>query len=243
MLSLLISLLAGTLVTVLLLFVFPSLHYAFSILLGTLVFAGVYAIVLRQVMLKINAAVEVAQKDLAANRTEKAIRIIEDVQKKFGPWQFYVKQQMNSQIGSIHYLKRDFSKSFEYLNQGFGRHWVGMAMLAICYMKRTQNSKMIETFEKAVTLTRKEPLLWSLYAFCLEKTGERDKAVKVMERGLKKTKGDERMEENLKLLQDGKKMKMQPYGDLWFQFHLEKTGTLMRLHTKAIQGRRKMVRR
>lgn len=243
MLSLLISLAAGTVVTVLLLFAFQSLHYAFSILLGTLVFAGVYAVVLRQVMLKINAAVEGAQKDLAANRTEKAIRIIEDVQKKFGPWQFYVKQQMNSQIGSIHYLKREFSKAFEYLGKGFARHWVGMAMLAICYMKRNQSGKMIETFEKAVTVTRKEPLLWTLYAFCLDKIGERDKAVKVMERGLKKLKNDERMQENLAALRDGKKMKMQPYGDLWFQFHLEKTGTLLRLHTKAIQGRRKIVRR
>ncbi|NJC88962.1 MAG: hypothetical protein FIB02_10625 [Desulfuromonas sp.] len=241
MLSLLISLAAGTVATVLLLL--TPLHYAFAIILGALVFAGVYVIVLRQVMLKINTAVEVAQKDLAANRIEKAIRVIEDVQKKFGPWQFYVKQQMNSQIGSIYYLKREFSKAFEYLDEGFARHWVGMAMLAICYMKRTQNGKMADTFEKAVTVTRKEPLLWSLYAFCLEKVGERDKAIKVMERGLKKLKGDERMEENLKLLQDGKKMKMQPYGDLWFQFHLEKTGTLMRLHTKAIQGRRKMVRR
>lgn len=241
MLSVLISLAAGAVTTVLLLL--SPLHYAFAIVLGTLVFAGVYAIVLRQVMLKINTAVEVAQKDLAANRIEKAIRVIEDVQKKFGPWQFYVKQQMNSQIGSIYYLKREFGKAFEYLDQGFARHWVGMAMLAICYMKRSQNSKMIDTFEKAVTVTRKESLLWSLYAFCLEKIGERDKAIKVMERGLKKLKSDERMEENLKLLQDGKKMKMQPYGDLWFQFHLEKTGTLMRLHTKAIQGRRKMVRR
>jgi tetratricopeptide (TPR) repeat protein len=241
MLSLLISLAASVVATLLLLL--TPLHYAFAIILGTLVFAGVYALVLRQVMLKINAAVEIAQKDLAANRTEKAIRIIEDVQKKFGLWQFYVKQQMNSQIGSIHYLKRDFSKAFEYLAQGFGRHWVGMAMLAICYMKRTQTGKMTDTFEKAVTLTRKEPLLWSLYAFCLEKIGERDKAVKVMERGLKKLKGDELMVENLRLLQEGKKMKMQPYGDLWFQFHLEKTGTLMRLHTKAIQGRRKIVRR
>ncbi|MCM2265328.1 MAG: hypothetical protein NDI73_09070 [Desulfuromonadales bacterium] len=241
MLSLLISLAAGAAATVLLLL--TPLHYAFGIILGTLVFAGVYAFVLRQVMLKINTAVEVAQKDLASNRIEKAVRIIEDVQKKFSPWQFYVKQQMNSQIGSIYYLKREFSKAFEYLEQGFARHWVGMAMLAICYMKRSQNSKMIDTFEKAVTVTRKESLLWSLYAFCLEKIGERDKAVKVMERGLKKLKGDERLEENLKLLQDGKKMKMQPYGDLWFQFHLEKTGTLMRLHTKAIQGRRKIVRR
>jgi tetratricopeptide (TPR) repeat protein len=242
MLSLLISLAVGTIVTALLLFA-DLMHPAFAVILGTLAFAGIYAVVLRQVMLKLNTAVESAQKDLAANRVEKAVRVVEEVQKKFGPWQFFVKQQMNSQIGSIHYLKRDFSKAFEYLTQGFSRHWVGMAMLAICYMKRTQNGKMIETFEKAVTVTRKEPLLWSLYAFCLEKIGERDKAVKVMERGLKKLKSDERMEENLRLLQDGKKMKMQPYGDLWFQFHLEKTGTLMRLHTKAIQGRRKIVRR
>ena len=242
MLSLLISLAVGVVVTVALLFA-DLMHPAVSVLLGTLAFAVVYALVLRQVMAKLNEAVEVAQKDLAAQRVEKAIRVIEDVQKRFGPWQFYVKQQMNSQIGSIYYLKRDFSKAFDYLTQGFGRHWVGMAMLAICYMKRNQNAKMIDTFEKAVTLTRKESLLWSLYAFCLEKIGDRDKAIKVMERGLKKLKGYERLEENLKLLQEGKKMKMQPYGDLWFQFHLEKTGTLMRLHTKAVQGRRKIVRR
>jgi len=241
MLSLLISLAAGTVATLLLLL--TPLHYAFAVILGTLVFAGVYAVVLRQVMLKINASVEVAQKDLAANRVEKAVRVIEEVQKKYGRWQFYVTQQMNSQIGSIHYLKRDFSKAFEYLNKGFARHWVGMAMLAICYMKRSQTGKMIDTFEKAVAVTRKEPLLWSLYAFCLEKVGERDKAVKVMERGLKELKADERMQENLAALRDGKKMKMQGYGDLWFQFHLEKTGTMMRLHTKAVQGRRKIVRR
>lgn len=241
MFSLLISLAAGVVATLLLLL--TPLHYAFAVLLGTLVFAGVYAIVLRQVMLKINAAVESAQKDLAANRVDKAIRVIEEVQRKYGPWQFYIKQQMNSQIGTIHYLKRDFSKAFEYLNQGFARHWVGMAMLAICYMKRSQNGKMIDTFEKAVTVTRKESLLWSLYAFCLEKIGERDKAIRVMERGLKKLSGDERLQENLAALREGKKLKMQPYGDLWFQFHLEKTGTMMRLHTKAVQGRRKIVRR
>jgi predicted Zn-dependent protease len=219
------------------------LHYAFATLLGTLVFAGVYALVLRQVMLKLNAAVEGAQKSLAANHVEKAVRVLEGVQKKFGPWQFFVKQQMNAQIGSIFFLKREFGKAFDYLNQGFSRHWVGMAMLAICYMKRNQTGKMVETFDKAVAVTRKEPVLWSVYAFCLEKVGERDKAIKVMERGLKKVGGNELMTENLAALREGKKMKMQAYGDLWFQFHLEKTGTLLRLQTKAIQGRRKIVRR
>jgi tetratricopeptide (TPR) repeat protein len=241
MLSLLISLAAGALVAGLLLL--TSLHYAFAVIIGTLVFAGLYVIVLRQVMLKLNVAVEGAQKSLAANHVEKAVRILEEVQKKFGLWQFFVKQQMNSQIGSIFFLKREFGKAFDYLNQGFSRHWVGMAMLAICYMKRNQPGKMIDTFDKAVTVTRKEPVLWSVYAFCLEKVGDRDKAIKVMERGLKKVGSDELMGENLAALRDGKKMRMQPYGDMWFQFHLEKTGTLLRLQTKAIQGRRKIVRR
>jgi hypothetical protein len=174
---------------------------------------------------------------------EKAVRTLEDVQKKFGRWQFFVTQQMNSQIGSIFFLKREFGKAFDYLSKGFSRHWVGMAMLAICYMKRNQAGKMIETFDKAVAMTRKEPVLWSVYAFCLEKIGERGKAIQVMERGLKKVGGDDLMNENLAALRDGGKMRMQPYGDLWFQFHLEKTGTLLRLQTKAVQGRRKIVRR
>ena len=241
MLSLLIALAAGTAVTVPLLF--APMHPAFAVIIGTVVFAGSYAVIIRQVMLKLNAAVDGAQKSLAANHVEKAVRNLEEVQKKFGNWQFFVKQQMNSQIGSIFFLKREFGKAFDYLNQGFSRHWVGMAMLAICYMKRNQTGKMIETFDKAVTLSRKEPVLWSVYAFCLEKVGDRDKAIQVMERGLKKVGNDELMSENLTALREGKKMRMQPYGDLWFQFHLEKTGTLLRLQTKAIQGRRKIVRR
>ncbi len=241
MLSLLIALAAGVAVTIPLLF--APMHAALAVIIGTVVFAGIYAVILRQVMLKLNAAVEAAQKSLAANHVEKAVRSLEDIQKKFSRWQFFVKQQMNSQIGSIFYLKREFGKAFDYLNQGFSRHWVGMAMLAICYMKRNQTGKMIETFDKAVALSRKEPVLWSVYAFCLEKVGDRDKAIQVMERGLKKVGSDELMTENLEALREGKKMRMQPYGDLWFQFHLEKTGTLLRMQTKAIQGRRKIVRR
>jgi hypothetical protein len=38
-------------------------------------------------------------------------------------------------------------------------------------------------------------------------------------------------------------MKMKGYGDLWLQFHLEKPGTLIKQQTKAVQGRRKIVRR
>jgi predicted Zn-dependent protease len=118
-----------------------------------------------------------------------------------------------------------------------------MGMLAICYMKRNETDKMVQTFEKAVSLTRNEPLLWNLYAYCLEKVGNRSAAIEVMQKGLKKTGNDENLEHNLDALANGRKMKMQVYGDMWLQFHLEKSGALVKKQTKAVQGRRKIVRR
>ena len=64
-----------------------------------------------------------------------------------------------------------------------------------------------------------------------------------MNKALKKAGNDERLKTNLEALQNNKKMKMQVYGDVWYQFHLEKTGAMIRKQTKAIQGRRKIVRR
>lgn len=208
-----------------------------------LVAAGLaYFLLSRRVLKKLTAVMETVQRDMMANRTEKAIKTLEAAM-PLGKWQFLVTSQLNSQIGSLYYLKRDFGKAFEYLQKGFSRHWPSMGMLAICYMKRNKRDKMVQTFEKAVGLTRKEPLLWNLYAYCLEKVGNRGEAIAVMEKGLKKTANDETLQHNLEALSNGRKMKMQAYGDMWFQFHLEKPGAIVKKQTKAMQGRRKIVRR
>lgn len=242
MLTLIISAAAGVAVAALIV-VLTGLEMMYAPLIGTVVFAIVFFIMMRILMKKVNTTVEGAQRDMMANHMDKAIQKLLETQKKYGAWQFYLRKQMNSQIGTIYYLKKDFSKAYEYLTKGFVRHWVATAMLAIIYMKRNQPGKMIKTFDNAVTTTRKEPLLWNVYAFCLEKIGEHDKAVSVMEKGVKKCGGNELLETNLELLKAGKKMKMQAYGDIWYQFHLEKPGAILRKQTKMMQGRRKMVRR
>ena len=242
MLSTVIALAVGALFGVALHFT-TSLHPVVPSIAGVIVFSVIYVILLKKIMAKINAAMESVQKDIAANRPDAAIHKLEGVQKNYAKWQFYITKQMNAQIGMVYYLRRDFTKAFEYLKQGFVRHWVAMAMLAIIYMKRNQTQKMIATFDKAVAVNRKEPLLWSLYAFCLDKVGDRNKAISIMEKGLKKIGSNALMAENLEALKAGKKMKMQDYGDVWFQFQLEKQGALIRKHTKAMQGRRKIVRR
>jgi len=241
MLNLIISLLVCLAVTASLA-VFAGQQLWLASLAGLTAFALVYFLLIRHVMKKVTALMEVAQRDIQANRTEKAVKTLQSGF-KYAPWQFYVKGQINSQIGMILFLKRDFSAAFEYLQKGFVRHWVAMGMLGICYMKRNKPGKMIETFDKATAATRKEPLIWNLYAYCLDKVGEKEKAIATLEKALKKAGGDERLQASLEALRQGKKMKMKAYGDLWYQFHLEKPGAMIKQQTKAMQGRRKIVRR
>jgi tetratricopeptide (TPR) repeat protein len=201
-----------------------------------------YFLMTRFIMKKIGILMEGAQRDLQAGRAEKAVKALQGGF-KYAKWQFYIKGQLNAQIGTILYLKRDFNEAFDYLQKGFVRHWVAMGMLGICYMKRNKPEKMRDTFEKATAASRKEPMIWNLYAYCLEKIGQKDRAIAVMEKGIKKVGGNDTLQENLDLLKAGKKMKMQEFGDLWYQFHLESQGTLIKQQTKAMQGRRKIQRR
>lgn len=241
MLNLLISLILCVATTILLQTV-AGLNIWYSTIIALVVFTLCYFLLTRFIMKRIAGLMEQAQRELQANRSEKAVKTLEDGY-KYAPWQFYIKPQINAQIGTIHYLKRDFAKAFEYLEKGFVRHWVAMSMLAICHMKKNRTTKMVETFEKATSANKKEPLVWNLYAYCLERIGERDKAIAVMEKGIKKTGGDETLAANLELLKAGKRMKMRAYGDMWYQFHLEKPGAVTKQQTKAFTGRRKIVRR
>jgi len=239
MLNILTSLACSTLTAALMMrFVTTNLWVAMAA--STLVFAGIFFLITRVMMKKIGALMEVAQRDVMANRVEKAIATLKSGM-KYSPWQIYTKQQINSQIGTILYMKREFNEAMPYLEKGFVRNWMSMAMLGIAYMKKNKLSKMKETFETAIKGARKESMLYALYAFCLEKSNDREKAIAILEKGLKKLSGDERLQENIELLKAGKRMKMKGYGDIWYQFHLDKPGAIVKKQTKMMTGRRKQV--
>jgi tetratricopeptide (TPR) repeat protein len=209
---------------------------------STVVFVAVFFIITRIVMKKVGNLMQTAQHDVMANRSEKAIRELE-AGLKYGAWQLYVKPQIYSQIGTIYYLKRQFNEAIPFLEKGFVRNWVSQSMLAITYMKKNKPNKMNETFKQAISGSRKEPMVYALHAFCLDRVGERNKAIETLKKGISKAGDDERLKENLELLEAGKKMKMKGFGDMWYQFHLEKQGAIIKKQTKAMTGRRKQVLR
>ena len=208
-----------------------------SLLIGLVVFCVAFFFLSRYISTKLMAILEQAGKDLQGQRFEKAIREMKEAL-RFGPWQLYVADQINSQIGMAYYIRRDFSNAFPYLEKSFFKNWAAMGMLAICYMKRQKRDKMERTFEKAVQWSGKESLLWNLYAYCLaEECGEKSKAIAVLEKGLQKLPGDAAITENLENLQAGRKMKMRSFGDPWYQFHLESLGQLQKHQMAAMGGR------
>jgi predicted Zn-dependent protease len=220
------------------------LSWILSLILAMPVFLLAYFLIARYVMKKVMAVMEIANRDLQGQRVEKAIRELQTAH-RYGKWQFYVTGQVNSQIGVIYYVKRDFTNAFTYLEKSFVKNWVAMGMLAIIYMKRNKKEKMLETFEKTVRWSPKESLLWSLYAYCVNEGGDSGKAKEILSRGLKKLPGDERITHNLDALKEGKKMKMRNYGDMWLQFHLEKQSAIMKQQAAALGGmaKRRIIRK
>jgi tetratricopeptide (TPR) repeat protein len=243
-------------VTMLVLFFGVGLSWWVALLISLPVLMICFILISRVVMKKIEAVMGSAMRDLNSPKAgatrerqlqlmDKAIRDLQEAF-KYAKWQIYAEGQVNSSIGMLYYIKRDFAAAFPYLEKGFFKNWVTMGMLAISYMKRQKREKMREIFDKAVVGSPKESLLYALYAYCLLDGGDREKAQSILEKGLKKIPGDENLEQNLALVKDGKKMKMTGYGEMWYQFHLENLAGLQKTQLQqATTGgmKRRMVRR
>ena len=152
MYNILISL-AASLAMLLIMILVLKLAWWGSLIVGLIVFGLVFILFSRITRKKVMASIEAAGRDLQAQppRFEKAVRELKDAL-QYSKWQLYVEGQLNSQIGMIYYMKRDFSNAFPHLEKSFFKNWAAMGMLAISYMKRQKKDMMISTFDKAVII-------------------------------------------------------------------------------------------
>lgn len=228
-------------------FSLPQEYRPWAILIALTLFFGLNFFLSKRTLRQVEALMGQVTKELQNQKFDKAIRTLK-AGYKYGKWQFFVESQINSQIGSIHYLMQEDDNAFPYLQKGFTKHWVAMAMLAIIYMKKKDKANMVATFEKAVKGSPKEGMLWSVYAYCMLKEGERDRALEILGRGLAKIPGDDKLKANQTAVANKEKMKMKNYGDLWTQFYLEKAppvGQKIPAYMQALaqrSGGRRMVR-
>ena len=143
------------------------------------------------------------QRDLAIDR---AIEILKQGF-RFKHWQFLIAAQLNGQIGQLYYAQKKFDRARPYLENGYVRDWIATTMLGCIQFKKKDYDEMKKTFEKAARYNKKEALMWSIYGWCLWKSGDRDEAQNVLNRGYEATK-DDRISGNIDNLRNKKKLKM-----------------------------------
>jgi tetratricopeptide (TPR) repeat protein len=168
---------------------------------------------------KITALFKSVEKDLAAGRSEKAIEKLKTGY-EYGKWQFFVKEQIDSQIGIILYTNKQFDESIDYLKNAFSKNWMAMCMLGAWYYRNQDYDNCFKTMDKAVKKNAKQGFVYALYAYFLSEQKDKDKAIEVLSKGVEKNPIDERLSSSLDALKNGKKLKMQNYGNYWLQMHL-----------------------
>lgn len=182
----------------------------------------IYFFMARKVAVKAQAAMMQAVSEIQKGRVDRGIALLEDVKKRYAYWQFFTASAIDGQIGSLHYMRQEFSKAKPYLEKSFSKHWNARAMLAVLAFKKKDYAKMDKIFETAARYSPKQGLLWSVWAYCYWKAGNTSKAIDVLVSGQKKLgSSDSHLIANLNNLQNNKKMKMNGYGQEWYQFHLE----------------------
>ncbi len=221
MINLLISLFAGAAVALAVL-LGSSFGWVAAVVPGLVAAAGVYVFASRRTFKRLEALFEVAQKEIMAQKLDKAIRTLESGF-ALAPWQFLVRSQIHSQIGVLEYVRQEFDAALPHLEKSFSRHWLARAMLATSRYRKRDLDGAVKVFEEAVKANKKEGLLWATYAWCLDKEGRHDEAVAVMGRAAKANPSDDKVKAVLQSLQNDRKLKLgKVYEEQWFQFHLER---------------------
>lgn len=239
MYTLIISLGIGTVLGVLVYFL--SYSYFWALIVAVICVIGINYFIGKRFLKKLTELFKKVEVDLRADRSEKAIEKLKNGY-SYGNWQFFVKQQLDSQIGMILYTKRKFEEALPYLKNSFNKNWMAMSMLATYHFKEKNVAEAKSIMEKSIKATPKESFVYALYAYFLENNNEKEKAIEILTKGLKKLPLDEKLESNLELLKNGKKMKMQNYGNFWMQLNVDKMPQGVKPYQMLI-GRQKIRRR
>jgi len=216
----------GSAVVITVLLTLAQVHPLLSFPLGLIVGVVIFIILGRKIQERMENLMAAMQKDLQAQKIDRAIETLKTGY-AFKNRHIFIESQLNSQIGMLYYLKKSYDKAAKYLEKGFMKHYIGSCMLAAIYYRRKDMDKMKEIMDDTVKANRKESICYAIYAYFLSHIKERDAAIKILQKGLKKLPEDNKLTQNLILLQNQKKMKMRVYGDMWVQFMLERAPRVM----------------
>lgn len=194
----------------------------YSIPPSLITFALTYWIIYRKISLLLQEKFETIQKIASKQDYDSAISLLQEISTHYKLWYFSLNKIINGQIGSIYYSQRKFKQAKKYLQDSYDKVWVSLAMLATVKYINKDSLGMNLTFRKVTNLNPENGFIWSLWAYCKYSTHDVKGALSILVEGDGKSQGSDKiLQSNILNLKNGKKLKMKPYGEQWYQFQLE----------------------
>jgi len=194
-----------------------------------------YVLLARRTGKQLEALMQDSLKEFQAGRVEKGRRKLQ-AGYALGRWQFLVDAQVHAQIGTIDYMQRNWREARKHLEKSWSRHWMAQALLATIDFREKKTEAALERMEKLKGPGGKDPVFWGLYAHMLLRTGERDKALSVLNKGLEKNGASEALKGMADAVRNRKKVKMKAFAPAWYQFFPEDMPRSMMMQGQARPG-------
>lgn len=243
MINLLLSLAAG-LLAFLLFYLTGIAHALGSIFPGVAAAIGAYVLLARRSGKQLEAVMGVAQKEMMARKPERAVAALEEAF-KLARWQFGVKSSLHANIGVLLYVQKKFDEAEPHLRKSSGtllRLWQAQAMLAAILFRKKQYPEMEKIFQGAMRGNKSETLLYAVYAWCEWQRGEKKKALEILTKGVNDNPSDEKLKTLLGRAQNDKRLKLDGWGEQWWQFWLETPPQMMGPQGNVFAGRQRFGR-
>jgi len=241
--NLLISLLAGAAVFGLAL-VPRVIHPGLAVLFGIAGAIGAYVFLARRSGKQLEAVMAVAQKEMMARKPDRAVAALEEAF-KLARWQFGVKSSLHANIGVLLYVQRKYDEAEPHLRKSTGtllRLWQAQAMLAAILFRQKKFEEMEKIFDGAMRGNKSETLLYAIYAYCENQRGEKKKAIEILTKGLGENPSDEKLKTLLGRAQNDKRLKLDGWGEQWWQFWLETPPQILGPQGNVFAGRQRFGR-
>lgn len=190
---------------------------------GLVAVIAVYVLLARRTGKQLEAVMAVAQKEMMARKPERAVQALQDAF-SLSRWQFGITSSLHANIGVLLYVQKKFDEAEPHLRKGAAtmiKLWLAQAMLGAILFRRKQYEEMEKVFDKAMRGNKSETLLYAVYAWCENQRGEKKKAIEVLQKGVKENPSDEKLKTLLGRAQNDKRLKLDGWGEQWWQFWLE----------------------
>jgi len=208
----------------------------YAVLPAVAVLGGVYWVLARRHSKQVEALMAELQREIQQQRVPTAIRMLKTAY-PHAKWVFMLKGQIDGQIGTLHYIQKDFDDALPLLEEAWVKHWVAKGMLASYHFRHHKADKAFETLDAAIAATKKEPMLYGLKAWMQFKTKDRDAAIATLGKGKEKCPSNQPIAQNLMALQNNEPMDMSSFGEQWWQFHLEKPSVKQQMAMAGVSNK------